>query len=116
MHRFATLVQAIRAILRSAWKEESKFIIGIGLSLAVVCLIATIRGCAESEAARNRADEMRGRIAIGKEPDVERKILRSIPTFSSFVLERYLPFAKGYSRLLDMYCMQSAAQSCVFRV
>lgn len=50
------------------------------------------------EMARKRADELRGQIALGKDPAQEKAILRQVPTFNDFVKERYLPFIQGYKR------------------
>lgn len=50
------------------------------------------------ELARKRADELRGQIALGKDPVQEKAILRQVPTFNDFVKERYLPFIQGYKR------------------
>lgn len=48
--------------------------------------------------ARKRADELRGQIALGGDPGADKAILKQVPTFASFAMERYLPFAKGYKR------------------
>ena len=50
------------------------------------------------EQARKRADELRGQIALGKDPAQEKAILRQVPTFAQFVKERYMPFIQGYKR------------------
>jgi integrase len=46
------------------------------------------------EQARKRADELRGRIAMGEDPAAEKALLRTVPTFEEFVMQRYLPFVK----------------------
>lgn len=48
--------------------------------------------------ARKRTDELRGQIALGGDPSADKAVLKQVPTFASFALERYLPFAKGYKR------------------
>ncbi len=48
--------------------------------------------------ARKRADELRGQIALGKDPAEEKAILRQVPTFAEFVKEHYMPFIQGYKR------------------
>lgn len=48
--------------------------------------------------ARKRAQEIRAAAALGGDPAGERDRLRAIPTFSEFVENRYLPYAKGRLR------------------
>lgn len=58
-------------------------------------------GCIEDvslEQARKRADELRGQIAMGKDPCEDKAVLRQIPTFGAFIAERYMPFVMGYKR------------------
>lgn len=50
------------------------------------------------EQARKRADELRGQIAMGIDPAVQKAEFRAVPTLDSFVQERYLPYVKGYKR------------------
>lgn len=50
------------------------------------------------EQARKRADELRGQVALGKDPTEQKNILRQVPTFAQFIEERYMPFIKGYKR------------------
>lgn len=50
------------------------------------------------EQARKRTDELRGQIALGRDPLEEKAVLRQVPTFAEFANERYLPFVKGYKR------------------
>jgi integrase len=44
--------------------------------------------------ARKRAQEIRAESSLGGDPAAERDRLRAVPTFSDFVENRYLPFAK----------------------
>jgi integrase len=44
--------------------------------------------------ARKRVDELRTKIAQGEDPSAEKALLRSVPTFSEFVAERYMPFIR----------------------
>jgi len=46
------------------------------------------------EQARKRTDELRGQIALGKDPFEEKAVLRQVPTLAAFVQERYIPFIK----------------------
>ena len=39
-----------------------------------------------------------GLIALGQDPDEQRRILRQVPTFAEFMADRYMPFVKGYKR------------------
>jgi integrase len=45
--------------------------------------------------AKKRADQLRGRIALGENPAERRIALRTAPTFAA---DRYMPFVKGYKR------------------
>ena len=47
---------------------------------------------------RQLAQEKRTQIALGKDPHEEKKILKSVPTFATFIDEQYLPFIKSYKR------------------
>lgn len=47
---------------------------------------------------RKRADELRGQIALGKDPHAVKTMLKAVPTLEEFVLQRYLPFVQGYKR------------------
>lgn len=53
------------------------------------------------EQARKRTDELRGQIALGKDPAEEKAVLKQVPTLAAFVQERYMPFIKGYKRSWD---------------
>ena len=48
--------------------------------------------------ARKRANVLRGQIALGLDPAIEKSIHRTVPTFADFVDQHYLPFIKGYKR------------------
>ena len=48
--------------------------------------------------ARQKAKDMRSRIALGKDPLEERKTLRRIPTFQQFIHDQYLPYIRSYKR------------------
>lgn len=48
--------------------------------------------------ARQKATELRGQIALGNDPSVQKAALRAVPTFSDFIAERYMPFVKGYKK------------------
>ena len=37
-------------------------------------------------------------IAMGEDPFAAKSTLRTVPTFSQFMAERYMPFVKGYKR------------------
>ena len=50
------------------------------------------------EQARKVATELRGQIAIGNDPGVLKAILRTVPKFSDFMVNRYMPFVKGYKK------------------
>jgi integrase len=50
------------------------------------------------EEARQHARRLLAGVALGQDPMEERAALNRVPTFSQFVTERYLPFAKGYKR------------------
>ena len=50
------------------------------------------------EEAREHARRLLARVALGEDPGEERATRRQVPTFSQFVTERYLPFAKTYKR------------------
>lgn len=52
--------------------------------------------------ARQLADSMRAKIAMGEDPVIERNVTKSIPTLEQFFYERYLVFAKGYKRSWDI--------------
>ena len=44
--------------------------------------------------ARRRAKELRAQVSLGGDPAAERDKLRGIPTFASFVTDKYLPYVK----------------------
>ena len=47
---------------------------------------------------RQLAQQKRTQIALGYDPHEEREVIRSIPTFATFVEEQYIPFIKMYKR------------------
>ncbi len=48
--------------------------------------------------ARILAKKYLAQIAMGEDPFATKSTLRTVPTFSQFMAERYMPFAKGYKR------------------
>jgi len=52
--------------------------------------------------ARQLADSMRAKIAMGEDPVMDRSVTKSVPTLEHFFYERYLVFAKGYKRSWDI--------------
>jgi integrase len=48
--------------------------------------------------ARTLADKARNRIAMGNDPSEKKTELRSTPTFTEFITDRYMPYAKGYKK------------------
>lgn len=48
--------------------------------------------------ARQLADSLRNKLAMGENPYEERKLAKSVPTLDDFFLHRYLPHAKTYKR------------------
>jgi integrase len=48
--------------------------------------------------ARSLADKARNRIAMGDDPIEKKAALRTVPTFATFMTERYMPFVKGYKK------------------
>lgn len=59
--------------------------------------IADFRDISISQA-RDRAYELRSKIAMGIDPREEKQVLRSIPTLNAFFDERYLPYVAGYKK------------------
>ena len=57
--------------------------------------------CINLTDARHAAKKLRGQIAIGIDPAAEKETLRSVPTFEAFMVERYMPFVKGYKKSWD---------------
>jgi len=51
--------------------------------------------------ARILADKARNQIAMGEDPKEQRAIAKAVPTFASFIEERYLPYVKGYKKSWD---------------
>lgn len=52
--------------------------------------------------ARQLADVMRAKIAMGEDPVTDRAVTKSVPTLEQFFYDRYLVFAKGYKRSWDI--------------
>ncbi len=52
--------------------------------------------------ARQLADAMRAKIAMGEDPIAKRSVSKSVPTLDQFFYDRYLVFAKGYKRSWDI--------------
>ena len=48
--------------------------------------------------ARQLADKLRNQIAMGIDPKREANAAKNCPTLSSFVLDQYIPYVKGYKR------------------
>jgi integrase len=48
--------------------------------------------------ARKRASQLRSQIALGEGPDGSSRLLKTVPTVSQFIHDRYLPFVAGYKR------------------
>jgi integrase len=51
--------------------------------------------------ARALADKARNQVAMGEDPKEDKKTAKSVPTFASFIEERYLPYVKGYKKSWD---------------
>jgi integrase len=62
--------------------------------------LADVRDVTLSQA-RTLADKARNKIAIGIDPAAEKATQRSVPTFEAFMVERYMPFVKGYKKSWD---------------
>jgi integrase len=48
--------------------------------------------------ARKAAQKLLAQVSLGADPTEEKAVLRAVPTFAEFVVDRYLPFVKGYKR------------------
>lgn len=48
--------------------------------------------------ARALAEKAKKQIAMGDHPAAKKALQRQVPTLSTFILEKYLPFVKGYKR------------------
>lgn len=59
--------------------------------------IADVRDMSLADA-RKRADQMRGKAALGQDPAEQKAAIRQVPTFEDFIQYRYMPFIKGYKR------------------
>lgn len=51
--------------------------------------------------ARILAKKYLAQIAMGEDPFAAKSALRTVPTFATFMTERYMPFVKGYKRSWD---------------
>jgi integrase len=51
--------------------------------------------------ARILAKKYLAQIAMGEDPFAAKSTLRTVPTFATFMTERYMPFVKGYKRSWD---------------
>ena len=51
--------------------------------------------------ARILAKKYLAQIAMGEDPFAAKSTLRTVPTFATFMAERYMPFVKGYKRSWD---------------
>jgi integrase len=48
--------------------------------------------------AKALADKARNQVAMGADPHEQRRLSKAVPTFTTFMAERYMPFVKGYKR------------------
>ena len=51
--------------------------------------------------ARQLADGLRNKIAMGEDPLDEKAVIRQVPTFAQFIDEQYMPYVKSYKRSWD---------------
>ncbi len=51
--------------------------------------------------ARELGHKMLGNVAMGRDPQEEKKVARTVPTFQEFAGQKYLPFIKGYKKSWD---------------
>ena len=54
--------------------------------------------CIKLTDARFAAKKLRGQIALGIDPAAEKAALRTVPTFATFMTERYMPYVREYKR------------------
>ena len=54
--------------------------------------------CINLAEAREATKKFRAQIALGLNPDEDRKVARQVPTFADFMSERYMPYVKGYKK------------------
>lgn len=50
------------------------------------------------EQARQRADQLRGQVALGEDPSAKPQRAVEVPTFAAFVRDRYMPYVQNYKR------------------
>ena len=58
-------------------------------------------GCADVLSlaqARDQVTKLRVKIALGQDPQTERALRKTIPTFAEFIRDRYLPYVDGYKK------------------
>lgn len=48
--------------------------------------------------AQDLANQYRSKIAMGEDPTADKALQKTIPTFSQFIAERYMPFVRGYKK------------------
>jgi len=48
--------------------------------------------------AREQAAKFRVKIALGEDPQAEKAVRKSVPTFGEFIADRYLPYVDGYKK------------------
>ncbi|MCG5526379.1 site-specific integrase [Ectothiorhodospira haloalkaliphila] len=48
--------------------------------------------------ARQKADQFRGQVAMGQDPNEQRRTRHQIPTLNGFIQERYIPYVQSYKR------------------
>ena len=51
--------------------------------------------------ARQLADGLRNKIAIGEDPLDDKAVQRQVPTFADFIADQYMPYVKSYKRSWD---------------
>jgi len=48
--------------------------------------------------AQELANRYRTKIALGEDPNLEKRIKQTVPMFEQFIAERYMPFVRGYKK------------------
>jgi len=48
--------------------------------------------------AQDLANQYRTKIALGEDPAAEKILKKAVPTFEQFIVERYMPFVRGYKK------------------
>jgi integrase len=51
--------------------------------------------------ARQLAEGLRNKIAMGEDPLDEKAVIRQVPTFAQFIADQYMPYIKSYKRSWD---------------